>query len=148
MIEPNCDCHGEAMRWVNEPRRRAGGFWKCRVKHREAAKAWSRSHPEAVRKRKKDWAARNPERDLANRRAWDRANQPEIRYRKHHTTSEAMRVVYGEQRGACAACGTPSKFERLRVDHDHACCPGNYSCGRCIRGLLCHGCNVKDALAS
>ena len=27
------------------------------------------------------------------------------------------------------------------VDHDHKCCPGNKSCGKCIRGILCHLCN-------
>jgi hypothetical protein len=32
--------------------------------------------------------------------------------------------------------------KRLSVDHDHACCSGEGSCGKCIRGLLCHKCNL------
>lgn len=27
------------------------------------------------------------------------------------------------------------------VDHDHACCPGKVSCGKCVRGLICNPCN-------
>lgn len=39
----------------------------------------------------------------------------------------------------CAICGSGS---RICVDHDHSCCPGKGSCGKCIRGALCFNCNV------
>ncbi|MGC5022596.1 endonuclease domain-containing protein [Micromonospora sp. DT47] len=30
----------------------------------------------------------------------------------------------------------------LYIDHDHLCCPDHHNtCGRCIRGMLCSGCN-------
>jgi hypothetical protein len=29
----------------------------------------------------------------------------------------------------------------LAVDHNHQCCSSKTSCGRCVRGLLCHACN-------
>ena len=38
----------------------------------------------------------------------------------------------------CAIC---HRTLPLVIDHDHACCPGKRSCGRCIRGLLCDLCN-------
>jgi len=38
----------------------------------------------------------------------------------------------------CASCGAT---EFLHVDHDHRCCPTAATCGKCVRGLLCRGCN-------
>lgn len=48
-----------------------------------------------------------------------------------------------EAQGGCATCGrTVSGGKNWHVDHDHACCDGKNSCGRCIRGILCHFCNL------
>lgn len=47
------------------------------------------------------------------------------------------------QNGVCAICKDPEMNKRrLSVDHDHNCCPGSGSCGKCIRGLLCSNCNT------
>lgn len=40
----------------------------------------------------------------------------------------------------CQICGAGDTV--LQVDHDHACCPGKYACGNCVRGMVCAGCNA------
>lgn len=63
------------------------------------------------------------------------------RFGLNRVTYEAL---LNSQGGGCAICGgQPTDGRNFHVDHDHSCCPGQgRSCGRCIRGLLCNGCNV------
>ena len=52
------------------------------------------------------------------------------------------RAALAAQDGRCAICRTDQWGPKgPQIDHDHACCPGQKSCGRCFRGLLCVGCN-------
>jgi hypothetical protein len=53
----------------------------------------------------------------------------------HQVPAERLENLIPE----CQACGGE---EGLAWDHDHNCCPGKYSCGRCVRGLLCRSCNL------
>lgn len=47
-----------------------------------------------------------------------------------------------EQNGVCRVCNRPPAADkRLVVDHDHACCPTEKTCGNCVRSLLCTFCN-------
>lgn len=42
---------------------------------------------------------------------------------------------------SCDICGENVQEGRINVDHDHSCCPGQQTCGNCLRGILCRGCN-------
>ena len=51
-------------------------------------------------------------------------------------------AILEAQGGVCAWCQRATgKSRKLAVDHDHSCCPGSKSCGKCARGLLCASCN-------
>jgi Recombination endonuclease VII len=82
---------------------------------------------------------------LRGRQADCRECQRELRWRARYNLSGASyRRIWAEQGGACAICREPEAAHRkLDVDHDHGCCPGSLSCGRCVRGLLCKSCNVQ-----
>ncbi|MEU7240311.1 endonuclease VII domain-containing protein [Streptomyces sparsogenes] len=64
--------------------------------------------------------------------------------RYYNMTIEDYEVMLAGQDGKCPGCGTRacSTGRRFAVDHDHACCPSDISCGKCIRGLLCRSCNL------
>lgn len=68
---------------------------------------------------------------------------------RYNMTIEQYDKMFDEQQGLCAICKEPERkttatgaVMRLQVDHDHACCPGDKSCGQCVRRLLCWRCNT------
>lgn len=61
------------------------------------------------------------------------------RLRRYQLSKDEFDAMYFEQDGACLVF---QYGEATHVDHDHACCPGEVTCGRCIRGLLCDDCNI------
>jgi hypothetical protein len=54
-------------------------------------------------------------------------------------SSDLYWALHEFQGGRCAIlnCRATGKTKALAVDHDHKCCPGRTSCGKCVRGLLC-----------
>lgn len=65
----------------------------------------------------------------------------------YNTTPEWYDSQLERQGGKCALCprdvpgGKSQKW--FCIDHDHSCCPGQVTCGKCTRGLLCAPCNTR-----
>lgn len=58
----------------------------------------------------------------------------------HRLSYANYQSLVAAQDGKCAICNTVPDGQ-FAIDHDHKCCPGQKSCGVCIRGLLCGDCN-------
>ncbi len=100
------------------------------------------------------WAEENRSKKTSKAAEWARNNPQSLRrYHLQNTynlTVEQYLEMYSEQQGLCQLCFDPetvidtrtNKLRPLSIDHDHSCCPSKKSCGKCIRGLLCHRCNM------
>lgn len=103
----------------------------------EKARLARAADPEGVRKKQREDRARRKEQNPESYRL--RARRQTLR--QYGLTLEDYEALFAAQNGKCGICG--EQEARLDVDHDHSCCPGKKSCGQCIRGLLCLGCNSK-----
>jgi dATP/dGTP diphosphohydrolase/recombination endonuclease VII len=66
------------------------------------------------------------------------------RLRAYNLSLSDYESILERQGGVCAICRQPPGDDvELSVDHDQRCCPAGKSCGKCVRGLLCHGCNMR-----
>jgi hypothetical protein len=103
---------------------------------------------------RKDYRERQPEKTKEKHRQYSvnwRVNNPQRSafvdfknsIRIYNLLPEQYYVLLADQNYGCAICGKSPEENgtRLAVDHDHACCPGDRSCGNCVRALLCRDCN-------
>ncbi len=58
---------------------------------------------------------------------------------KYRLRLEDWQKMWNDQNGKCALC---KDREPTIVDHNHACCSGPISCGKCVRALVCNRCNI------
>jgi hypothetical protein len=67
--------------------------------------------------------------------------------RRHNLTREERDQYILEQGSICGICATDDPGKRgWQLDHDHTCCPAEYSCSSCRRGILCVRCNTAIGL--
>lgn len=110
---------------------------------KESNRVWMRAYskrkyaenPEFFRAKNKKWV----ESSVEYRRVRDRL-------KRYKLTPESFSALLESQDNKCSACGLPFTTTPF-VDHDHACCSDNNTCGKCVRGLLCNRCNILLGVA-
>lgn len=107
-------------------------YWENREENLEKKKAYNLKHRDRNNARGKVYRDSDPEKNK-NRK---------LKYYYNITIDEYNAMLEG-QNHVCAICHGVNETtgKDLFVDHDHSCCPGNRSCGKCVRGLLCNICN-------
>ncbi len=100
-------------------------------------KARRKREPEKVRARDRLWASKNAEKiKVKNARSYEITKQQQRRYylKRYGLTTEQHDLMLSQQKGNCAACGSPPGKRALAIDHCHET--------GLVRGLLCIGCNT------
>ena len=139
-------------------------YAESRERLAEYRKRYRTENADAIRERNRRYRLNNPTKS----REWSRryrASNPERRaessrrYKESIGTSGLTKQREGHLRAlyrldpheyvrmcerGCHRCGaTGPGCSSFHVDHDHSCCTGEKSCGKCVRGILCLKCNTQ-----
>jgi hypothetical protein len=109
--------------------------------HRQSGSHAGRPHAHCIPCFKADNIARARARGVEPKREADPFYARRKRLARYGLTLDAYDKLLADQGGVCLGCGMEPGARSFAVDHDHSCCAGEVTCGRCIRGLLCLGCN-------
>jgi hypothetical protein len=118
----------------------------CRICIRTAALRRYKQNPQPALDRAIKWAEDNKEKANQNKMKWAENNPQKVldavRQYRYSLPPEDFQRMFEEQEGKCPICERDFGDDlKVCIDHDHSCCAGYTSCGKCVRGLLCDECN-------
>jgi hypothetical protein len=111
------------------------GFRRCKICNRDWHKQYwhkRKTDPVVVKRRKA--------------RIYTTQRKLDLLWNMYRLRDRDYAKLLANQEGKCKACKESANM--LQVDHDHSCCSGPKSCGKCVRGLLCGNCNKILGLAN
>lgn len=98
--------------------------FRCKECHNAWYKEYYRKNKESIGKNVKKYK--------------DSVGKISLRASKYGITEKQLQNLINRFDGRCWIC---KDSEWFAVDHDHNCCETG-SCGKCVRGVLCHQCNI------
>lgn len=115
-----------------------------------ATRRWRNANPDQVKAYQQEYYAKNKEWISDKNRALRAADPARCKARtlwqRYKMSVEQFDAMLLAQENACAICLDPF-IVTPHIDHNHACCPRRgYSCGQCVRSLLCGACNTAIGL--
>lgn len=114
-------CHGDGCSNLIKGLRRKYCEW-CRDERAAKRDARYRNSPKGAAKRQRE------------------------RLRRFNISQGEYDLMVAAQNNLCGCCGAadPGGQGTWCIDHDRRCCPGDTSCGKCVRALLCNDCNLIE----
>jgi hypothetical protein len=141
------------QRFAPKDKYRYGGCNECDAKR---SRNYYYKNIDRVKQRDKQYREENKDRiNAAQRQSWSRSPSERLKSRLkswYGISIDRYNEMLKAQNSVCAICHlTETRFVhgkvcRLSVDHNHSCCLGEKSCGKCVRGLLCNKCNTAVGL--
>ena len=125
-ICPSCNEEKEQTDFYKSKSNPHGYRYHCKTCDKRRANKWNKENVEKI-KNKEDG-------DYHRKRTCQR----------HGITLEIFKNLLKQPGNKCPVCLCNMPWEsakHITIDHDHSCCDGPYSCGKCVRGLLCQMCN-------